>query len=371
MRLQFQNNTLIRLLLACNLLLILSLLLAYLAPYLSPAVFWPVAFFGLGYPIIVIANLAISVLWFLLRPRYALLSLLTILAGINPLCRQWQWNSSHKQNTHNSITLVSFNVHDFSGLMDGVQKDSVQKEIFGFLQSTKPRIICLQDLPFYFPDGTLVLPRLASELGMKYFYPNSLELLKKHNLSDAILLTSYPLVATGEVLDNGKSFGVYADMLINRDTIRVYSIHLASTKLYEGKELLTTQGISEMGKRAIPRSSYHVIKKLKSAFIRRACQADILRNSIARCPYPFIVCGDHNDTPLSYAIHTIRKGLTDSFVSCGRGFGRTYGESTVPLRIDYVMASPGFVFEDYKAVRNQLSDHLPVIVKFTFQGKRK
>ncbi|HEX7410888.1 MAG TPA: hypothetical protein VF298_01985, partial [Bacteroidales bacterium] len=53
------------------------------------------------------------------------------------------------------------------------------------------------------------------------------------------------------------------------------------------------------------------------------------------------------------------------FVSRGQGFGRTYGESSFPLRIDYVMASPCFVFEEHKTIYTNLSDHLPVVVKIS------
>ena len=369
MQMLFNKKSLIFLLLVGNIVLVFGLLLAYLAPYLSPAVCWPVAFFGLGYPIIVAANLAISMLWLILRPRYALLSLLTILAGINPLCRHWQWNNSPGLDSQNGITLVSFNVHDFSGLPDGVRKNAVQKNIFRFLKDTKPRIACLQDFPFYNADGSPLLPELARELGMKYYFPGSDRNGKRYKLSDAGLLSAYPVVGAGEVLMKGDSFAIFADLLISSDTIRVYSIHLASTKLDEGKELLTTHGIAESGKRGIPRRSVHILKRLKSAFIIRANQSKILSASIARSPYPVIVCGDHNDTPQSYAIHSIRQGLTDSFVSRGKGFGRTYGESSIPLRIDYVMVSPCFVFDDHKTVNTGLSDHLPVVVKFVYHKK--
>lgn len=369
MRLPFQYKSLIRLLLIFNSGVIFSLLLAYLAPYLSPAVFWPVAFFGLGFPIIVVANLAFSFLWIFIKPRYAFISLIAVLAGINPLCRQWQWNSKPGKASQNSINIVSFNVHDFSGLEDGIQKKSTREEIFNFLGKTNSQIICLQDMPFFFPDHSLVLPALSDKLGMKQVFSQSLKSRRKNSYSLTSLLTSFPVIDTGEVVNSGVSFAIYADLVIKRDTIRVYSVHLASTKLYGAKELLTAQGIAESGKRGIPRRIFHIIKSLRSAFINRATQADILRISIDQSPYPVIVCGDHNDTPLSYAIHTIRKGLNDSFVARGNGFGRTYGESSFPLRIDYVMASSCFSFEEHKTIATKLSDHLPVVVKVGWHEK--
>jgi endonuclease/exonuclease/phosphatase family metal-dependent hydrolase len=361
----FRKKTLTTLLLILNFGLILSLLLAYLAPYISPAVFWPVAFFGLGFPLIVAVNLIVSFLWLFLRPRFALLSLLVILAGIKPISRQWQWHDKPGQEAKNSVTVVSFNVHDFSGLEDGAQDTAIRKEIFKFLGNAKPDILCLQDMPYYFPNRRPTLSLLARELGLKYSYTPEGQMPNSHKFSEIKLITSFPVVRSGDLSGDEDSFAVYVDLLMEKDTVRVYSVHLASTRLSGAKELLTTTGLAESGKRGIPRRIFHIIKSLKSAFIHRAYQADILKKSISLSPYPVIVCGDHNDTPLSYAIHTIRQGLNDSFVARGKGFGRTYGRSSFPLRIDYVMASPCFVFNDHNAVFTNLSDHLPLIVKIS------
>src|SRR3546814_1952291 len=59
-----------------------GLLISYLAPYVSPASFWPVAFFGLAYPFLVIANLFFLFFWLLRRKRRFWIPLLLLLAGL-------------------------------------------------------------------------------------------------------------------------------------------------------------------------------------------------------------------------------------------------------------------------------------------------
>ena len=55
-----------------------------------------------------------------------------------------------------------------------------------------------------------------------------------------------------------------------------------------------------------------------------------------------IVCGDFNDTPMSYVYRTMAKGLNDAFSQCGSGYSHTFRGFFNTLRIDYVLSSAGF-----------------------------
>jgi endonuclease/exonuclease/phosphatase family metal-dependent hydrolase len=367
----YLNKLLItRILLLINFLLIISLIFAYLAPYISPAIFWPIAFFGLAFPVIVLANGIISLSWLFVRPRYALFSLMLIIAGINPLLNQYQLGFDKRVADKKGLTIVTFNVHNFSGIHDGSSHHSIQREIFSFIRNHRPQIICLQDLPVYWPDRNLVLSGYARQLSMKSIYTNSTGGNTSGYFNSTALLTNYPLIDSGELsIKNHHAFAVFNDLLIGNDTVRVYSVHLASIKLYGEMNILTAQGLVQSRKRGIPRQIVRVIKKLRSAFISRADQAGILEANILASQYPVIVCGDFNDTPLSYTIHKIRHGLKDSFIEKGHGFGRTYIGSNVPLRIDNVFADPSFIFYKHEAVNNCLSDHLPVVTNLGLENR--
>jgi endonuclease/exonuclease/phosphatase family metal-dependent hydrolase len=350
-------------LLLLNLGLIISLICAYLAPYISPAIFWPLAFFGLAYPVIVLLNVMISLVWLVLKPRYALFSILFIVVGIHSLRNQYQWNRKATNDSDNGFTIVSFNVHDFYGIENSISRDSSQKKIFDFIRNQNPRIVCMQDLPVYWTNSKNAPVNYAIDLDMKSIYINSVHDDTLNTKSATAILSNYPRIDVGEISDQDQlSFAVYNDLLIGSDTVRVYSVHLASVMLFEEKQMLTANGIVRSSKRGIPRELFHIIKKLKAAFVRRAEQIDILKADVLACPFPVIVCGDFNDTPLSYTIHKIRHGLKDSFIEKGSGFGRTYIGSNVPLRIDNVFADPSFTFISHEVINNRLSDHLPVII---------
>jgi hypothetical protein len=54
-----------------NALAVFFLLLSYLAPYINPASFWPIAFLGLAYPFILLFNLLCVVFWLFRKPVFA------------------------------------------------------------------------------------------------------------------------------------------------------------------------------------------------------------------------------------------------------------------------------------------------------------
>ena len=67
-----------------------------------------------------------------------------------------------------------------------------------------------------------------------------------------------------------------------------------------------------------------LIGKLAEASAIRAVQAD----SIARLVAGYkgggiIVCGDFNDSPISYTHRVVGEGLNDAFVESGNGFGKS------------------------------------------------
>ena len=63
-------------------------------------------------------------------------------------------------------------------------------------------------------------------------------------------------------------------------------------------------------------------QKLGPAFRIRAKQAEAVSKEIKNAKGDYVlVCGDFNDTPISYAHRTIQGDLTDAFAESGRGMG--------------------------------------------------
>jgi len=94
----------------------------------------------------------------------------------------------------------------------------------------------------------------------------------------------------------------------------------------------------------------------------------VVKDYLNRSPYPVIVAGDFNDTPVSYAYRKIRKGLSDSFVSSGYGAGFTYRGNYPPNRIDYILYDNKLTSVNFEIIKVKYSDHYPIIAWFRKPG---
>ena len=101
---------------------------------------------------------------------------------------------------------------------------------------------------------------------------------------------------------------------------------------------------------------------MAKAFRKRAAQVDKIRELLDRLNDPTIVCGDLNDTPISYTYHQLKGDLQDAYVAQGFGPGITYYENLFLFRIDHVFHSDHFQTANVEIGDVTYSDHYPVIV---------
>jgi endonuclease/exonuclease/phosphatase family metal-dependent hydrolase len=151
---------------------------------------------------------------------------------------------------------------------------------------------------------------------------------------------------------------LYIDIKKNEHVFRVYSVHLQSIN-FEPEDYRYLDTVTKSGKTDLS-STKRLGGKLKRAFIKRSEQVAIIKKHASQCPYPYIIAGDFNDTPSSYAVNQMATGLKNAFREKGFGLGRTYNGDFPNYQIDYVMTSQQFDVASYKIIEKKLSDHYPV-----------
>jgi len=103
-----------------------------------------------------------------------------------------------------------------------------------------------------------------------------------------------------------------------------------------------------------------ILRMLKVAFLKRSNQVDIMKAHMKTCTIPFIIAGDFNDTPASYAVTQLTESLNNSFVEEGTGLGRTYNGKFPNFQIDYISATKTIKIINHRIIEAKLSDHFPV-----------
>ena len=160
---------------------------------------------------------------------------------------------------------------------------------------------------------------------------------------------------------------VYADIKLPDDTIRVFNAHLESIHLdYQQYNLIDSLNlnVNESNREELKR----ILRNIRQAFQKRSEQIDILRKEVDKSPYPVIICGDFNDTPVSYTYKNIKKNLKDSFVESGKGMGTSYQQFFLPLRIDFILHDPKIISTGHEVIDIDYSDHKPVKTLFWFKN---
>ena len=351
-------------------LLIAGLLISYLSVFISPERFWVFAFFGLIYPYLLIGNITALLFLAIKKNKVSILVLFVILLGWNHLNNYIRIIrkspnvvnlSSMTESNINQATakILSYNVQMFN-LYDKDNKEKSVDKFFNFMNGENFDIICLQEV-LTADIFKLSLPEIKQNLSnTKNSYIQFTGGKQSNHRYGIAIFTKFPIINKGEILfKNTSNLSIFIDLLIGGDTIRVYNNHLQSFRLGNENFRFLTELEKSMEDPPI-QEVRDIASRMKNAYIKRAGQAELLSKHIHTSPYPVIVCGDFNDTPVSYAYHTIRKDLKDSFVETGLGLGKTYSRIIPSYRIDYIFHSPDLASSEFKTIRKDYSDHYPV-----------
>jgi endonuclease/exonuclease/phosphatase family metal-dependent hydrolase len=242
----------------------------------------------------------------------------------------------------------------------GVTSD---KKIIQFLKNQKPDIICLQE---YFLLGNSKVEEAFFEtaLGGEYFTHLKIIGSGKNKSYGIVTFSKFPIISKGEIIHPGSSsLSIYTDVLIQNDTFRIYNNHLQSFRLMRMERSFINELTASDDKETMTEVK-SLSLSLKKGFVKRASQAKVVKDHINHSPYPVIVLGDFNDTPVSYAYTKIRKGLNDSFVNSGYGAGFTYRGNYPANRIDYILYDDALINSFFEIIKVKYSDHYPIISYF-------
>ena len=358
----FLKKFLHRIFLAVNIIFALGLVVSYLAVSIDPDTFALPALFGLAYPYLLLINLIFVLAWTVLLRFEALLSVIVIAAGFTHFSNyiKIQKPSGDKTGT---FQVQSYNLRLFN-YFEGQNNTISEKKILELLKNQKSDIICLQEL-YIIGDPGQKERAIKATLGGKYYTHFKTIGTGTNRHYGIATLSKFPIVARGDIVHTrSSSLSIFTDILIGKDTVRIFNNHLQSFRLHRMERTFLTEIMEVSDDKETLNEIKVISSSLKNGFVKRASQAKNVKDKIDKSPHPVIVAGDFNDTPVSYSYRKIRKGLNDAFVSSGYGAGFTYKGNYPPNRIDYILYDNSFDCRQFDILKVKYSDHYPIVAYF-------
>ncbi len=346
------RNTLGLLLLVGNVIVGLGYLLCAFSPYLSPVAHPILALSGLCIPIFILANFFFLVFWLIVKWKFALLPFLFFLIGWEALDTYVPFNlGTVEKKNGKTLKVLTYNVQGMLSQVDESGKKVVPA--LDYILQSGADIVCLQEFPTM---DTNLIKRL------KKVYPY-FEYSRTFMNVGIACFSKYKIVSSEPIqMVSAGNGSVYFRVKLADGTIPLIVNHLESNKLNDQDKYMYKEILKDPKNKKVKSDSKHLVHKLADAVVIRAPQADIVAKKIHSLDNQnIIVCGDFNDTPISYAHRIIAEGLQDAFVEAGNGPGITYYRNFLFFRIDHMMVGKAYRVLQCKVDRSiDASDHYPV-----------
>jgi endonuclease/exonuclease/phosphatase family metal-dependent hydrolase len=311
-------------------------LLVFGSVWVSPTFFKYAGLISLAIPFFILANVFWLVL-LLIKKRIKLLIPLALLIVAFPFMRATlAFNTT--QIPENSLTVMSYNMMRMNKTGDKGGANTMRN----WLQNEDSDIKCFQEFL-----GTKQIISTISDKGKYYSfvggYGNRYAIFSKFRIINSGVF--YKESSTNNIL--------FADLKVNKDTLRVYNVHLQSMSINPDKEL-NQEGFEQ--------NYESVRRKFEIGSVRRASQLEDLLKHIENCKYPILITGDFNDIPFSYNYFRLSRSFKNAFENAGNGLGFTYNGKIPFLRIDNQFYNDQIEVFGFRTLSEvDYSDHFPVI----------
>lgn len=352
----------------------LGLIVCSLIRYINPETLFFPSLFGFAFPVLLLLGMGFTILYLVFLRWETLLfavcltinysNTIVLLRGKGkPEPPKSEWSAPGR------FKMVSYNVRlfNFYGEIPG-KKGEIKTQLIDYLIDEDADIICLQEY-YESKDNSFLSGNALLKAGYRY---HTQPAANKNFYYGNIIYSRYPILRQGTLPGMSSFDVVFADLLIVKDTLRVYNIHLESnrfdkTDLAFFDALRAASNASSNKEQRYTDGARRMLGKMKRATVERSRQVrQITLHSGMDAPSRILVCGDMNDQPISYAYGRFRKkGFEDAFVKAGSGFGQTYRGYYPSYRIDYLLYKGhlDLLFFDTRNV--SYSDHKPLSAVFS------
>ena len=342
-------------LLGINAIAALLLFLSAYSPSIDPHAHPVISSMGLFVPFFLLVNVFFLIFWAIVYRRFILFPLLVFILCWGSIRTYFPINGWGEDAPEEAIKIVSYNTRAFAEKKSHTKEKP--NEVLAYLQHSDADIICLQEFIF---GGKLKKKDIDYAL-RDYRYKHYLPLAK--GLNGLGCYSRYPILSATPILYKGTRNGSVAYRIkVGNDTLLVINNHLESNKILKSDVETYQEMMDAPSKQNLLTGVRKLWGKVAKATSVRAKQADVLVETLRNSKEKSVVlCGDFNDTPISYTHQVLCDELQDAFVETGNGLGVSYNKDRLYVRIDHILVSKNLKVYDCTVDNSiQASDHYPV-----------
>ncbi|MBC8626696.1 endonuclease/exonuclease/phosphatase family protein [Alloprevotella sp. Lung230] len=345
---------------------VLGLWLCVLSVWVSPADFKLAGLMGLSFPVMLAGTVGLFLFSLLFAPRRAWITAVGLIFAWGSISdylpyHPFQRADAQSDDQLNTFSLINYNTAGMGGSYDA------QKGIFAYLQAQHADIVCLQEVP-QSPQMMAELKTFSDSSALRHLHATS------NPQAALVLLSRYPIVRHERITEIGGN-GAWGYWLKRNggDTLLVVNCHLRSNALTRDERESYAGWVKNaeaQNESEAYRTAHHLGAKIAHASQERALMVDTLCTFLDRHQtMPTVVCGDFNDTPISYTCHRLSQaGLKSAFSTVGKGLGRTFNRDAFVVRIDHAFASPQLVPLTCRVDNSVFfSDHYPLLTRYRLE----
>ena len=351
--------------LLANIIASLFLIVSSYSDHIAPDKFIYPSFLGIMFPFFLIPIVFFLIYWAFRRKMYLILPLITIAVCWEPVKRYVPINVSKNQPTEKVLKFITYNTCSM-GRSKEFDPDK-GNNVINFLKSEDPDIICLQEYTYHKNTKYLTEKQIRKEL-KDYPYYNYTRATTKHNGGLAVF-SKFPITKVKQInYESLYNTSCLYEIDVYGKKITVINNHLESNKLSKEDREFYNEMIKHFQSEKLGTFKNTLISKLATGYRIRASQARQLKQVIDKVETPLIICGDFNDTPISYCYQHIRGDLNDAFANTGFGPGISYHENLFLFRIDHIFHSDHFNSYNANIHKVTYSDHYPMSVSLELKN---
>lgn len=305
------------------------------------------------FPFFLLANMACMTVWLIACSRRWWVNMVALLVCL-PSVRTYIPINIAEPVPKGAVKVVSYNTFG----MGMASMDTITfRETLDYLRHCDADILCLQEASY-----PAKYKREVEQAMTRWRYQDTL-LLPGQSTAQLAFYSTYPILQR-KVVDSPSNahYSIVYLIKIEKDTVAVVNNHFVTNSMNTTDKEAYTRLVSVEDQDSTYEDLLHLMGKVNAAGVKRAVQADSLiayLNTLG--DMPMIVCGDFNDSPLSYVHTALTRTLNDAYTHTGNGPGISYHETLMYFRLDNILYSHHFrpfgarVMKEFK-----MSDHYPI-----------